>query len=593
MIEMLSYPFSENILVKKKKIKKLLLEKNDFLEKNVAILGGSTTAEVKNILELFLLKNGIKPNFYESEYNKFYEDALFGNEELENFKPDIIYVHTSNVNITKYPEMSHSTDDINTLYKNECLKFEQVWSALQKYNCAIIQNNFELPLERNLGNLDFYNEHGKVNFIHRLNQSLASSAEKIKNLYINDINYQSSLLGLEKWHSREYWYSYKYAMSFDAIPLLTHNLAQIINAIFGQSKKCLVLDLDNTCWGGVIGDDGLNRIEIGSETAVAEAFSAFQSYAKSLKERGVTLAVSSKNDHANAESGFSHPDTVLAYDDFTAFKANWDPKYMNIQNIAKEINIGMDALVFVDDNPAEREIVFMQVPMVCVPNVGSNISEFICHVDKNGYFESVSLLEDDANRNKYYEDNKIRANEEARFQNYGEFLHSLKMSAEIYSFESIYMDRITQLINKTNQFNLTTKRYTFGEVEAAVKNDNFITLYGKLSDKFGDNGLIAITIAEVKDQICHIDLWLMSCRVLKRDMEYAMLDALVVECLKKGVSTIKGYYLPSVKNAMVQNLYELFGFTKLSESDNETVWELNLSGYQEKNKYIKRVGSEE
>jgi len=589
MLEMLNYPFDNNILVKKKKLKKLLLKKSKFLEKNIAILGGSTTSEVRNILELFLLKNGIKPNFYESEYNKFYEDALFGSDALEAFKPDVIYIHTSNVNVIKYPEISHTRQDIDTLLENECNRFEQVWSGLQKYSCAIIQNNFELPLERNLGNLDFYNEHGKVNFIHRLNQKFSVSAEKIKNLYINDINYQSSLLGLEKWYSREYWYGYKYALSFDAIPLVAHNVAQIINAIFGQSKKCLVLDLDNTCWGGVIGDDGLNGIQIGTETAIAEAYSAFQQYAKDLKSRGITLAVSSKNDHANAEEGFLHPDSVLKYKDFTAFKANWEPKFSNILDIAKEINIGIDSLVFVDDNPAEREIVSMQVPMICVPNVGSNISEYICHIDKNGYFETVSLLVDDANRNKYYEDNKTRADEEAKFQDYGSFLDSLNMRAEISTFIPIYMDRITQLINKTNQFNLTTKRYTFGEVEGAANSENYITLYGKLEDKFGDNGLIAIIIAEIKEQMCHIDLWLMSCRVLKRDMEQAMLDALVEECLAKGIYTIRGYYYKSAKNAMVSKLYEKFGFTLLEQSGDDTVWELKISAaYKEQNKHIKR-----
>jgi len=463
-----------------------------------------------------------------------------------------------------------------------------VWLSLKKYNCSIIQNNFELPFERSLGNFDFYNVHGKVNFIHRLNQSFALSANDIKNLYINDIHYQSSLIGLEKWYNKEYWYGYKYALSFEAIPLLSHNIAQIINAIFGQSKKCLVLDLDNTCWGGVIGDDGLSGIQIGTETALAEAYTAFQSYTKGLKSRGITLAVSSKNEHSNAEEGFAHPDSILRVEDFTAFKANWEPKFSNIINISKEINIGIDSLVFIDDNPAEREIVSVQVPMVSVPDIGDNISEYTCHIDKNGYFETISLLKDDANRNQYYMDNKVRLDEETKFKDYESFLTSLEMKAVIDSFPPIYMDRITQLINKTNQFNLTTKRYTFAEVEERVNNQNYITLYGKLEDKFGDNGLIAISIAKVIESICHIELWLMSCRVLKRNMEHAMLDALVEECLKRNVSCIRGYYYKSAKNSMVASLYESFGFTCIKRSDEASIWELRINNYKEQNKHIKR-----
>jgi len=583
----LQYPLEINhILRKKKSIKKELLKNENLIEKNISILGGSTTSEIKNILELFLLNSGIKPNFYESEYNQYYEDALFGNEDLDKFNPDIVYIHTTNQNITQLPQPNNSENEIISLLDNELQRYKSIWSSLAKYDCAIIQNNFDYTIDRSLGNLDCYDIHGKTYFINQLNNEFSKISRGVKNLYINDINYLSSYIGLKNWFDRSLWHQAKYALSLDSIPELAFNISKIISAIFGKTKKCLVLDLDNTCWGGVIGDDGLDGIHIGTETAIAESYTSFQKYAKELKQRGVALAVCSKNDFKNAKEGFDHPDSVLKFDDFTSFKANWNPKNQNILDIAKEINIGIDSLVFIDDNPVERDIVFSQIPSVSVPNVGSDIVEFIAHIDRNGYFEPVSLSDDDINRSQYYEDNKKRANEQVTFQSYDEFLVSLDMTAEIKSFSSIYLGRITQLINKTNQFNLTTKRYTAGEIENISTSDEHIKIYGKLTDKYGDNGLIAVSIGSIKKRQCHIDLWLMSCRVLKRDMEFAMLDELVKQCTEKGVSTIVGYYYKSTKNNMVSNLYEKFGFNLLERSDEDSVWKLDILDYENKNKFI-------
>jgi FkbH-like protein len=581
------YPLDVNkILRKKKSIKKDLLVNNNFIEKNIAILGGSTTPEIKNILELFLLKNGIKPKFYESEYNKYYEDALFGSDELDKFNPDIIYIHTTNQNIIKYPEPKDSSADVDILLSNEIQRYKSIWNSLSKFDCAIIQNNFDYTLDRSLGNLDCYDIHGKTYFINKLNDEFSLNAREMKNLYINDINYLSSYIGLRYWFDKSLWHQAKYALSMDSIPELADGISKIINSIFGKSKKCLVLDLDNTCWGGVIGDDGLHGIHIGTETAIAESYTHFQQYAKELKDRGITLAVCSKNDFVNAKEGFSHPESILKFDDFTSFKANWDPKHQNIQDIAKEINIGIDSLVFIDDNPVERDIVFSQVPSVSVPDVGSNVVDFIRHIDRNGYFEPTSLSQDDLNRNTYYEDNKKRATEQATFQSYDAFLVSLNMTAEINSFSSVYLDRITQLTNKTNQFNLTTKRYTAGEIDTVASSDEYIKIYGKLTDKYGDNGLIAISIGRVENKTCHIDLWLMSCRVLKRDMEFAMLDELVGKCKEKGISEIIGYYYKSAKNSMVSDLYEKFDFSLVEQNDEDTVWKLDITNYEIKNKFI-------
>ena len=582
-----SYPLDVNkILRKKKSFKRQLLNRNNLIEKKVAILGGSTTSEIKDVLELFLLNDGIKPQFYESEYNKYYEDSLFGNDVLDNFKPDIVYIHTTNVNITNFPDPKDEVSDVDVLLENEIQKFKSIWDSLSKFDCAIIQNNFDYTDYRSLGNLDCYDIHGKTYFINRLNAVFALNAREQKNLYINDINYLSSYIGLRSWFDRSLWHQAKYAVSLDSIPELAFNISKIINAVLGGSKKCLVLDLDNTCWGGVIGDDGVNRISVGTETAVAESYSAFQGYAKELKSRGITLAVSSKNDFSNAREGFSHPESVLRFDDFTSFKANWDPKDENILKIAEEINIGIDSLVFVDDNPVERDIVRSQFSSVSVPDVGNNVVDFIAHIDRNGYFEPVALSQDDINRTKFYSDNNKRVQEQATFRSYDEFLISLLMTAEIKPFSAIYLDRITQLTNKTNQFNLTTKRYTSGEIGKITKDDSYIKIYGKLADKYGDNGLVAISIGRIEMDICHIELWLMSCRVLKRGLEFAMLDQLVAQCKKRNVAVIVGYYSKTNKNDMVSALYEEFGFSLVNQDSEGSEWKLYVEKYKSKNKFI-------
>lgn len=586
---MLSYPLDINyILRKKKQIKRSLLSKNvNFLDKKIAVLGGSSTSEVLNIIEIFLLQIGIKPIFYESEYNKYFEDALFGNERLKNFRPDLIYIHTSIVNITAFASLSNNFEEINNIFNIQIEKFKSIWKALERFNCPIIQNNFDFPSDRSLGNLDCYDIHGKTFFINRLNQEFAKHGQEINNFYINDINYLSAYIGLNNWFDRSLWYKAKYALSMQAIPELAFCFSKIVGSIYGKTKKCLILDLDNTCWGGVIGDDGLGEIYIGEDNALSEAYLSFQKYIKELKNRGITLAVCSKNDFNNAKEGFLHPETILKFDDFTSFVANWDPKDVNILKIAKEINIDTNSLVFIDDSAFERSLVKAQVPDVSVPNIGSDICHFINYIDQNGFFEPISISEDDLRRVHYYHLDKKRTQDSLAYEDYDDFLNSLDMKAEIKSFDSIYIDRIAQLTNKTNQFNLTSKRYTVGELKLISNDENYIKIYGKLRDKYGENGLIAISIGRIEKDICHIDLWLMSCRVLSRNMEFAMLDEMVSRCISKGLTKIIGYYFQSSKNKMVSDMYNKFGFSLIEQNGSDSVWELSLAKYKKKNKFIR------
>lgn len=587
----LEYPFeAEMILKKKKSIRKQLKadETKKWLEKRIAILGGETTQDIKLMLELFLLNNEINPIFYESEFNQYYEEGMFQNEELVKFRPDIIYVCTCIRNVTEFPRVSDTLEEVERKRKAFVDKFTGLWENLKTtYKCPIIQNNLEYPFFRLMGNKDATDIHGRVNFVTMLNVALYEYAQKHDDFYICDINYLSASYGLEKWADPYYWYMYKYAIAVPAIPYLAFNVANIIKSIYGKNKKALNLDLDNTLWGGVIGDDGVENIEIGQETALAQTYSEFQQYIKLHKELGIALTVNSKNDEAKALSGFERPDSVLRREDFVSFKANWNPKSDNLKMAAEEMGLLPESFVFVDDNPREREIINMQISGAAIPQL-SDVEHYIQILDKSGFFEVTVLSEDDMKRSEMYSENVKREELRMSSHDYEGYLRSLEMKGEIKSFTPMYLSRIAQLTNKSNQFNLTTKRYTQSEIEAVSENREQITLYGKLSDKFGDNGVVSVIIGNQKQDELHIELWLMSCRVLKREMEYAMMDELVAKAKEANVKKIIGYYYPTVKNGMVKDFYATQGFEKISEDEGgNTIWEFNVTDeYQKKQNVI-------
>ncbi|MBE6155774.1 MAG: HAD-IIIC family phosphatase [Firmicutes bacterium] len=585
----LMYPFDSSYILKnKKKIRKELELQSFITEKKIAVLGGSTTSEIIKILELFLLNYRIKPSFYESEYNQYYEDAVFANEELTNFSPEIVYIHTSFRNITIFPQPNASAEDVDKLLDLEYKKFQMIWEKLyEKFpNVIIIQNNFEMPIYRLLGNLEASDIHGKINYLTRLNMRFYEYARNNKNFYINDLNYVSSEYGLDRWHNFSAYYLYKYAMDVNAIPALAFNIAKIIKAICAQNKKVFALDLDNTLWGGIIGDDGIENIQIGKETAVGEGYFEFQKYLKEHQSLGIPLIIASKNEHENALLGLSHPSGALQKDDFISIKANWNPKNINIVCAANEMGLTPDSFVFVDDNPMERDIVRKNIDYIAVPEI-TDIENYIKIIDRNGFFEFLSLSSEDLKRDKMYKENVQRNELLAKYDNYKDYLKELKMVANIRPFDEIAYNRLSQLSNKSNQFNLTTKRYTVSEIESIAKNQNYITLYGDLSDIFGDNGIVSVVIGAIKNYELHIDLWIMSCRVLKREMENAMMDKLVETCQKRNLKRIYGYYYPTPKNKMVKDFYSEFGFEKISEDQDEnSIWLMPCDKYKKTNTVI-------
>jgi FkbH-like protein len=433
---------------------------------------------------------------------------------------------------------------------------------------------------------------GQSRFLAMLNLSFGEEATRRPKLLLQDVHAISANLGLRHWFDWDRYFAYKILLQPEANLTLARSLNSIIRAVYGKNRKVLVLDLDNTLWGGVIGDDGVDKILIGRETPQAEAYTAFQEYCLSLRDRGILLAVCSKNNEDVAKSGFSHPDSILKLEHFSAFRANWEPKHLNIQSIAQELSLGVDSFVFADDNPAEREIVRSQIPGIAVPELGNEVTRYAEILQDGRYFEPASLSKEDLERAALYAQRSAGLAQQAKFATYGEYLDSLEMTAEIDSFKPVYLERIAQLTNKTNQFNLTTRRYTLAEMEAAAADPDTIALYGKLSDKFGDNGLISIVLGRRVGEALHMDLWLMSCRVLKRDMEQAMLDAVVERARSCGIRTILGVFIPTAKNAMVKEFYPTLGFEPAPLPDanlpeGSTAWQLSIAGYTQQNTHIK------
>lgn len=593
----LEYPFDENeIYQRRRKLRKMLLqelgerEEKDLQVSNVriAVLGGATTNDVCECLELFLLKHGIRAQIYQSGFNKFYEEAVFDNAELKEFNPDVIYIYTSSRNIVDWPGVEDSIEEVERKLAGEYERFVQVWKGLSNYGAIIIQNNFEYLAYRVLGNLDGVSHNGRTCFINRLNERFRAYALENKSFYINDINYLSTVYGLDRWRDDSYWYMYKMSQAPGGTTHIANSVANIIKAVYGRNKKAFVLDLDNTLWGGVVSEEGKDGIELGPDTPMGEAYLDFHRYLLEQKKMGITLNIASKNDKEVAMEGFDNKYSILGWSDFMITKTNWEPKSNNINAIAKEINISSEAIVFVDDNPVERTQVMDAMEGIGVPKL-TTVENYIKEIDRNGYFECVSLTEDDLKRSEMYMNNLERAKESVKYSDYKDFLKGLAMKTIIDRASNKEVDRVSQLLNKCNQFNLTTRKYTLEEIKDINDKDNLV-LYASLSDKFGDNGIVSAVVCSIEGNCCSIDNWVMSCRVLKRELEQAIMDVLVRMCKEEGVTKIVGRYIASPKNSMVKNLYRELGFIHMEDE----VWCYQIpTEYENKNVLIDVVNKGE
>lgn len=541
----------------------------------VAVLGSTTTTQLASLLDAFLFAHNIDAEIYEAPYGLLQQEILDPDSELYRFRPQFLFLATTRRDLASSPGGAASIEEVQKAVDATVGEWEALWrTAHERLGCQIIQNNFDAPPWRVYGNMEQSHAGAPGGFIDKVNKALVHRSPRW--VSIHDLDGLAADVGRWNWGDERFFHLAKLPCAPEHLVPYAHNVASLISARLGRSRKCLVLDLDNTLWGGVIGDDGLGGINLGQGDGVGEAYVAFQRYAKALNERGVILAVCSKNEDANAREPFEkHPEMVLRLSDISCFVANWEDKAANIRRIAQELNIGLDSLVFVDDNPAERDIIRRLVPEVAVPEIPPDPADYIRAVEQHRYFEVISLSAEDFKRTEYYRANAERQRTASSVADIDEYLRSLEMRGWIGAVGDLEMDRTVQLIGKSNQFNLTTKRYSAADIQRMRASPDWETRVVKLVDRFGDNGLISVLLARQEGDALAIDSWLMSCRVLKRGVEQLLLNNIAAAARERGLRRLLGEYIPTPKNLLVQHHYTGLGFTQIqADPDGRTRWEL-------------------
>lgn len=538
----------------------------------VAVLGSYSIQHFVSVLRFLLHEEGIDANIYEGEYDGILMDVLNDDSELYEFKPSIVILLPSIKDIKEFPILGSDAEAVEQLADKQVQLYQGIWNKLEaSLGCQILQANFVLPIERALGNLESNYEYSHSVYYKKINAKLEQ--KRGGNVTIMDMDYWAGVVGKINWFDNSSYYLSKTGFRMDYIGIVAEIFVKQIMALTGKVKKCLVLDLDNTLWGGVVGDDGCMGIQLDPNNAIGEAYRAFQQYVLQLKERGVILAVCSKNEEDIAKEPFEKNDKmILKLDDISCFIANWEDKAGNIRTIASKLNIGVDSLVFFDDNPAEREIVKKFVPEVLVVDVPEDPADYVQALSLCMPFEWGQLTGEDFKRTQSYLQNSKRQELESSFVNYDEYLQALDMVGSVDEIDEYSKERFAQLINKSNQFNLRTIRYTEAAIEQMMQEENTKLLAVSLKDKFSDYGIISCIILKKKGEECFADTWVMSCRVLKRGVEEFAFSHVCDMARSMGCSKLVGEYIPTAKNRMVKDFYPGFGFEKIGE--NKYVYDL-------------------
>jgi len=517
------------------------------------------------------LRYGIRLSVVTTEFGRTIEESLEAGSAINRSRPDAV-LHA--IDHRGLPLQGSSPADTDPVV--ESIQFLSAIGDGFSRHCgaSVIYQTLPAPPEAPFGSLDLTLPGTTRRSIAEFNLRLAEKVAQ-ESSYLLDVERIALMVG-GGWHDPVQWNLARLAFAPHCIPLYCDHVARLIAAIRGKSRKCLVLDLDDTLWGGVIGDDGLEGIVLGEGDPLGEAFRAMQTAALALRERGVLLAVCSKNEEEAARAPFrDHPDMVLREDDITVFFANWDDKATNLKRIADALNIGLDALVLFDDNPAERAYVRSILPEVAVVEVPNDPSYYVSALLAAGHFEAVSFTDDDRKRALQYRVEADRQALQVATGDLSDFLASLDMKAVCTPFDPIARRRVAQLINKTNQFNLTTRRYTEADIQQMEVDPDIFTLQTRLSDRFGDSGLISVAICRQIETTWEIDTWLMSCRVFGRRVEELVFREIIRDARERGIGRLVGRYRPTKRNALVEHLLEQLGFDAISSDGGESLWQLD------------------
>ena len=555
-----------------------------FPKLRLSLIGDSATQFLAMAIKGMGIERGYNIDLLEGEYNQVERQVLDLTSELHEYKAKYTIVFQSTHKLMD--RFAMMTIDEQANLANDRLDFiralcNQVSGNIIYYNYPEIDDNVFGSFANKVPTSFTYQ-------LRKLNYELMNLAQEYQNLFICDIASIQNKFGRDMMFDSSVYVSTEMVLSIAALPYVASRTLDIICSIEGKFKKCLILDLDNTIWGGVVGDDGWENIQVGHGLGIGKTFTEFQQWVKKLKDRGIIIAVCSKNDADKAKEPFQkNPEMVLKLDDISVFIANWENKAKNIHTIQNILNIGYDSMVFLDDNPFERNIVRENVPGVTVPELPDDPGDYLEFLYSLNLFETASFSNADKDRTKQYQVEAKRATAATAFTNEADFLKSLNMVSEVKGFDKFNIPRVAQLSQRSNQFNLRTIRYTEDQILAIEQSDRYATFSFTLEDKFGDNGLIAVVIMNKLDQdTLFIDTWFMSCRVLKRGMENFTINTIVDYARSNGFKKIVGEYLPTAKNGMVREHYHNLGF-KAVESKENVLWELSVDGYQYKESFIK------
>ena len=536
-------------------------------KKRIAVIGDCATQQFSTALRGESLRRGYPLNVLDADYDQMEAQLLDPDSEVYAFEPDYILLFAS---LEKLKKRFYDTvpAERTGFAAREMERFSGLWQTIAA-NCKakILMFDFPDAEDHVFGSFALRTPASFGFQVRKLNLLFSETiAAAYPNVYPIALGNIQTALGKAAFFEDRTWYLAKMAVCTDTLPVVAARVMDTVTALAGQVKKCVIVDLDNTLWGGVIGDDGIDGIQLG-ELGDGPAFAALQQWLLELKRRGILLAVCSKNNDDTAREPFEkHPEMILRLDDFAMFVANWENKAENIRNIQKTLNIGMDSLVFLDDNPFERNLVREMLPDVTVPELPEDPAAVPAYLDSLHLFEAVSFSEEDAARTAQYQAEASRTAAQAKFGSYSDYLAALEMKAEIKPFDSFHYPRIAQLTQRSNQFNLRTVRYSESDIASVANDPAYLTRYMTLTDKFGEHGLISVVICKKQDdKTLFVDTWLMSCRVLRRGVEECLFDAIVRMAADAGYKYLAAEYLPTAKNKMVEHFYDTMGMTPQGE----------------------------
>jgi len=562
------------------------------IARRLAVLADCSTQHLQPVLEVLFARAGIDVTLHLGGFDTIQQEILDATSSLYACAPQVVVLlQSTNALRDRYFD---ARGERAAFAEQTAARTAGLWDTLvQRLPVTIVQSTYVRPQERLFGSYDLKVPESLGAVVMDLNAALAALARTRPHVLIADVDAVASWVGRRSFFDERLWAIAKAPCALEHLPLVAQSIVDVVASTAGRGVKCVVVDLDNTLWGGVIGDDGIDRIAVG-QGGDGEPFVRIQQFLRELKRRGIVLAVCSKNDEQIARQPFrEHPEMVLREDDFAVFVANWNTKVDNLRAIQQTLNIGLDSIVFLDDNPFERNLVRRYLPEVIVPELPEEPADFVRVFAELNLFETSSFTQEDRERAARYREAAARVQLQSSFTNVGDYLRSLEMKIALRPFDAPALPRIAQLIQRSNQFNLTTRRYGAPQCEALMRDPTCTPLYVRLEDRFGDYGLVSVVVAKHEDDVARLDLWLMSCRVLSRGVEEFTMNRVVELARARGARRLVGEYIPSAKNGMVKDFYARFGFTPRPHDavTGTTIWVLELAAYAPKPTFLEEVAA--